>query len=706
MKTEIESKQLLNRYGIATTSPRIARSAEEAREIVAAFGAACALKIVSPDIVHKVDAGGVRLSVSVDDAVEAYRSIIEACAASSPDARIDGVLVEEMIPAGLEVFIGARLDPDYGPVILLGQGGSGVEQRSKPVAALAPIGEAEARGLIDAAFPGQFADTRAAARDVLTRYLLCVGGVDGLLLREDVGELDINPIIVTDGRAVAVDAVAGMSSEGAAIPRDEAAMDRAIARRRERLGKMDALFDPRAIAFVGASTSTDKLGYHLMKSLVDFGFTGDLYPIHPTADEICGRKAYPSVSAIPVEIDRAFIAVGSRNVPGVLAECKAKGVKVAQVLTAGFSEFSSDTADLERDVLAQVAEGDMRMVGPNCIGTFSASTRMAIGAARYNPLEAGGITFFSQSGTFAGDIVRRAQVWGLPLGRALSCGNCTDIDMLDLLLYADADPNTSIIAFYAESLRDPGLFFRAARRMTKPVVILRGAQTEQGQVAASSHTAALATDKVLWDAGVAQSGVIQVSNVDDLMDTLLALSVHGRGPGERLAIFGSGGGVSVTSSDAAARAGLRILPLDPATGDGLKRFGVPGTSVANPIDIPVWGLRDGDRYIFEEIINLLKVDPNVDRIVVFVEMGWVMDFIESDEQGLVALAQICESIARARPDGAAMSLALRSSGDKYQDDFVREQRMRFLEKGISVYPSTSRAVRAQARLVHEPRQLM
>lgn len=703
MKTEIESKQLLNRYGIATTSPRLADSADEAREIVAAFGTPCALKVVSPDIVHKVDAGGVRLSVPAEEAADAYRSIIDACAASSPDARIDGVLVEEMIPAGLEVFIGARLDPDYGPVILFGQGGSGVEQRSKPVAALAPIGEAEARALIDAAFPGQFANGRAASRDELTRYLLGVGGADGLLLRENVSELDINPIIVTEGRAVAVDAVAGIS-DGEAIARDEAAMDRAIAARRERLGTMDALFNPKAVAFVGASTSTDKLGYHLMKSLVDFGFTGDLYPIHPTADEICGLKAYPSVSAIPAQIDRAFIAVGSRNVPGVLAECKAKGVKVAQVLTAGFSEFSSDTADLEREVLAQVFDGDMRMVGPNCIGTFSASTRMAIGAARYNPQEPGGITFFSQSGTFAGDVVRRAQVWGLPLGRALSCGNCADIDMLDLLLYADSDPNTSIIAFYAESLRDPGLFFRAASRMTKPVVLLRGAQTEQGQVAASSHTAALATDKVLWDAGVAQSGVIQVSNVDDLMDTLLALSVHGRGPGERLAIFGSGGGVSVTSSDAAARAGLRILSLDPATGDGLKRFGVPGTSVANPIDIPVWGLRDGDRYIFEEIINLLKVDPNVDRIIVFVEMGWVMDFIESDELGLVALEQICESIARARPDGAAMSLALRSSGDRYQDDFVRRQRVRFLEKGISVYPSTSRAVRAQARLVHEPRQ--
>jgi acyl-CoA synthetase (NDP forming) len=187
--------------------------------------------------------------------------------------------------------------------------------------------------------------------------------------------------------------------------------------------------------------------------------------------------------------------------------------------------------------------------------------------------------------------------------------------------------------------------------------------------------------------------------MDDLMDTLLALSVHGRSEGSRLALFGSGGGVSVTASDVAAKVDLGIPPLQDVTGVGLKRFGIPGTSVANPIDIPVWGLRDGERYIFEEIINLLKADGNIDRLVVFVEMGWVLDFIENDVEGLKALEKICGSIARARVDGPPMSLALRSSGDKYQDDFVRAQRIKLMKQGISVYPTTSRAVRAQARLV-------
>lgn len=702
MKTEIESKKLLARYGIATTNPTLASSSSVAADIVRRAASPCALKVVSPDIVHKVDAGGVRLSVGPEEAAKAYESIIDACRKSHPHAVIEGVLVEEMVQSGLEVFIGARIDRDYGGVVLVGPGGSGVEQRAQPIAALAPIDEATALALIDAAFPGRFLNGGAEGRRLLARYLMAVGGRDGIIMREAVNEIDINPVIVNGSTAIAVDAVAGgADGQSLDLPRSDEDIVRLISRRKSRLAGLDSIFDPKAIAFVGASASKDKLGYHLIKNLVEFGFTGKIFPIHPTASEICGLRAYPSVAAVPTEIDRAYIAVGSKQVPDVLAQCREKGVKVAQVLTAGFSEFSSDSASLEEQMLDQVSAGTMRMIGPNCIGTFSASSRMAIGAARYNPTEPGGITFYSQSGTFAGDIVRRAQVWDLPVARVLSCGNCADLDMLDLLLYADSDPKTTIVAFYIESLRDPGLFFRAAQQMSKPVVVMRGGSTDQGQVAASSHTAALATDRILWDAGVAQSGVIQVSSMDDLMDTLLALSVHGRSKGNRLALFGSGGGVSVTASDVAAKVELVVPPLQDVTGTGLKRFGIPGTSVANPIDIPVWGLRDGERYIFEEIINLLKADENIDRLVVFVEMGWVLDFIESDVEGLKALEKICASIARARADGAPMSLALRSSGDKHQDDFVREQRIKLMKQGISVYPTTSRAVRAQARIVRK-----
>ena len=178
----------------------------------------------------------------------------------------------------------------------------------------------------------------------------------------------------------------------------------------------------------------------------------------------------------------------------------------------------------------------------------------------------------------------------------------------------------------------------------------------------------------------------------------LIWTAHGSLNGNRLGLFGSGGGVSVVSSDAAARVAMVIPRLQPETAKALQRFGVPGTSVENPIDIPVWGLRENDRFIADEVVNLLKRDSNVDAIIVFVEMGWMMDFVDDEVQGLRDLIDMCESVARSERSGPKVSLALRSGGDRLQDDFVREQRLRRLDDGIAVFPSTSRAVRANAML--------
>ena len=701
MINEIDSKALLKRYGFDTTEPVLAATSGEAAGHAAAIGRPLAMKIVSADIVHKVAAGGVALGVTASDAAATFTRLVEACRASHPVACIDGVLVEEMVPAGREIFIGARHDPQFGPVVLIGFGGTDVERGPAPAIALAPIDEDAAARLVTGALETAGEPLEPASRRALIGYLMAVAGPRGLMEREKLSELDINPIIVGGGRAVAVDAVVAYRSEAepASVPAAEGA-----AARRARLGGLGALFDPAAIAFVGASTSRAKLGYRIIRNLLDFGFKGPVYPIHPSASEICGVPAFPSIEAVPGPVDRAFVAVGAAQVQEVLAACARKGVRVAQVLTAGFSEWSGDGdagrgEALEGGIRTVLGTTDMRMVGPNCIGTFSASARIAMGAPRFNPTEPGGISFVSQSGTFAGDVVRRAEAQGLPVGRVLSCGNCIDLDLVDYLLFLEDDPNTSLIAFYAETISEPGLFFRLAERATKPIVILKGGTTEQGLTAASSHTAALATDATLWDAAVRQAGVLQVDGIEELMDALLVFSAHGELRGDRLGIFGSGGGVSVTSADAAARVGMRIPPLAPSTAEALRRFGVPGTSVANPIDIPVWGLRDGDRYILEEIADLLKRDPSVDSIICYIEVGSIMDFADSEADGAAQLDEICASIKRARPDGPKISLVLRSSGDKMQDDLLREQRRLLLPHGIAVFRSTAQAVRAHAKLL-------
>lgn len=706
MKNEIESKALLARYGLRTTRPRLVETAGEAAEAGAAINAPLAMKIVSPDIVHKVAAGGVALDVAPENAASCFEEILTSVRTGRPQARIDGVLIEEMAPKGEELFIGARLDPDYGPVVLFGPGGTGVEKGRKPAACLAPLSGDSADRLIAEVMIEAPTDT---LREVLRTYLLAIGGPDGLLIRERVGEIDVNPVILSGDTAVAVDAVVRPLPEGEAtldMPVSDSEIDDRLSARRGRLAGLDALFEPESVAIVGASNTKGKLGYRMVQLMLDAGYKGRIFPIHPKADEICGLKAYPSVSAVPSPVERAFVVVGAAQVPEVIADCAEAGVKVAQVLTAGFSEYTGDAGTrLEGEIKRVLAGSDLRMVGPNCIGTFSASGRLGIGPPRYAPGGTGGITFVSQSGTFACDVVRRAQVQGLPVGRVLSAGNCSDLDMVDYLLFCEDDPGTSVSAFYAESLRDPGLFFRLAQQARKPVILMKGGTTEQGITAASSHTAALATDQVLWNAAVQESGVLQVSNIEELMDALLIHSAHDTLRGARLGVFGSGGGVSVTMSDAAARLGLTLPSLAPSTAKALGRFGVPGTSVANPIDIPVWGLRDGDRYIFDEVIDLLKVDANVDSIIVYVEVGSIMDFAENEADGQRQLEEICASVERARADGPRVSLALRSSGDRLQDDLVRSQRLNLLKKGIAVFPSAARAVRAHAMLAAMSRRV-
>lgn len=704
MKNEIDSKAVLKKYDILTTEPRLATTAASAAAIAAELKAPVVMKVVSAQIVHKAAAGGVRLKVREHDAGQCFEEIMRDCRAAHPAAVLDGVLLEEMVTGTVELFIGARVDREFGPVVLFGRGGANVEGGTPPAAALAPLDEnLTDRLLKEVRASARLETLSSAAERELKRYLLAVGGPDGMLFREGVSELDINPIIVDGERCVAVDAVVHVASEHEDSDfRSEDALVAALAKRKSRLDGLSALFEPSAVAFVGASTSVSKLGHRAIKNIVDFGFKGKIYPIHPSAPEIYGQPAYKAVTDIPGPVDRALIAVGATQVAGTLMECAKKGVKVAQVLTAGFDEWAhreeADSTALLRQIAGELSRTEMRMVGPNCVGVFSSKSRLAMGAPRYCPTGPGRITFISQSGTFAGDIIRRAQVQGIPVGQVLSCGNCADLDLLDYLLFCENDPSTELVAFYIESLKNPGLFFRAAQRANKPIVMLKGGTTDQGLVAASSHTAALSNDKALWRAATEQAGVLQVDSVDDLMDAMLIYTAHGSLQGNRLGLFGSGGGVSVVTSDAAARVGMVIPRLEPETATRLERFGVPGTSVENPIDIPVWGLREGNRFIANEVVNLLKRDSNIDAIVVFIEMGWMLDFVDDEAEGLRDLIDICDSVARSDQRGPKVSLALRNAGDRLQDDFFRDQRVKRLEQGIAVFPSTSRAVRANAML--------
>ena len=684
---EHRAKELLRRYGIPTTEARLARSAEEAAALAGAAGGPVAMKIAAHGVVHKAAAGGVRLNVEAADAAAVFREFTAAADAENTE----GVVVEPMAAPGREAIVGAVIDPVFGPVVMCGAGGTGVEETADVAFRLAPLGEADVRALARAA-------GHAEGAGALEAILTAVGRPDGLLFREGIAELDINPVILSGAGAVAVDAHIVLSEDGPVDPSAFGCLDPAErkALQRQLHDALRPIFYPAGIVVVGASATPGKLGFRIVQNLVDFGYAGKLYPVHPKADSIYGRKAFPSVGDLPEPVDRAIVAIGAAGVPEALRRCAAKGVKVVQILTAGFAEWDDEGAKLE-SAIGEVAEATgMRIVGPNTIGAWCGAAKITMSTPRHAPETAGGITFISQSGTYAWDMIHRAKVLGLPLGKSLSCGNCADVTPTDYLLYAAEDPDTDILAMYLETDRDAGRFFRLARETGKPLVLFKGGRSAAGMRAATSHTGALAADGNLWLAAARQAGVAVVDSMDELLDVLLAHAAFGRVGGRRLALFGSGGGVSVVSADVADANGIAFADFGDETRQRLRKFGVPGTSVDNPIDIPVWGLKSDDTFIFHEIVELLAADAGVDSIIAYVEMNSIFEFSDDVAAGEAEMEAIVRSLLRADTAGIALSAVLRTAGDKVQDDILRTARPRLLENGIAVFPTTARAIRAHA----------
>lgn len=701
---EHQAKALLKRYGIPVTIPRLAKSAKSAEKFAEECDGKVAMKIASMDIVHKAEIGGVHLNISPKDAANVFHEIMSASKYNN-NLDIEGVIVEPMVDPGKEIIIGGVFNPLFGPTIMLGSGGAHVEDLRNVVFRLAPLDEKDAFDMIEeigAVIVGaKKLDKSDKVVNTLVNILLSVGGSKGVLLAESLRELDINPLIISGDSIIAVDAHAVKLEKNAETFSKYGIINKGEYNKLEKhtFESLLPLFYPECIAVIGASAKPGKLGFRILQNLVDGRFPGKIYAVHPSAQSIYGCPVFPSVEKLPGSVDRAIIAITAENVPEVLIQCSKKGVRVAQILTAGFSEWSADGETLT-DAIKDIAKTTrMRIVGPNTIGTYCAEGQISMSSHRHLPKKTGGITFISQSGTYAWDMIHRSKIQGLPLGKSLSCGNCSDVKPSDYLIFSARDRDTDVVALYLESDEDAGRFFRFAKNIKKPLVLFKGGRSSAGVKVATSHTGALAGDYNLWKSAGRQADLKIVDSIDELLDLLLAIHAFGEIPGNRIALFGSGGGVSVVAADLAATNNMEFASLSENTKTHLEKFGVPGTSISNPIDIPVWGLKDEKGFIFHEMIELLIQDPNVDSIITYVEMNSVFEFSDDIQAGIDQMDSIMESLLKTNTKGVAISAVLRSAGDKIQDDFLRTARPRFLENGIAVYPTTARAIRSHAKLV-------
>jgi len=349
---------------------------------------------------------------------------------------------------------------------------------------------------------------------------------------------------------------------------------------------LDRLFKPESIAVVGASRDPKKVGYAVLNNLLKAGFKGRLFPVNPQAEDILGIKCYSSLSEIKSHIDQVVVAVPARHVTPIIKEAVKLGVSSAVILTAGFREAGPEGLRLEEELREIVHKGNIRILGPNCLGIINTENNLNATFAA-GMLPKGRISFFSQSGALGIAILDWAIGNRIGFSKFISLGNKIDLNEIDFLEYFMDDPDTELILGYIEDVVDGRRFLDIARRVTKkkPVILIKSGGTGAGARAASSHTGALAGSEVAFDAAFKKTGIIKAGSIQELFSSAMAFYSKRLPEGKRLLIITNAGGPGILAADAAERSGLD-LPLLPSELVQKLRAFLPGNaSLYNPVDI-------------------------------------------------------------------------------------------------------------------------
>lgn len=381
--------------------------------------------------------------------------------------------------------------------------------------------------------------------------------------------------------------------------------------------QLNMILNPRSVAIIGASSNPEKMGCMCVKSMLDAGFPGGLYPVNPNLTELFNLKVYPSLSAVPDAIDLAIICVPAQQTIPVIEECVAKGVKGAVMITSGFRELGTEMGVEMQERLRETANrGGMRIIGPNCLGIINTRARLnATFRPEYALTKVGGVSIAAQSGGMVTAFILALDLQGVGISKAISMGNRCNLDFDDVVKYYGADEETKVITLYIEGLDQPRRLLATAREVVrrKPVIALKGGRDQKMNSATLSHTGAMAGKYEFYKAAFSQAGIIVVDDVTELADIAKALTLQPPAAGDRIGIFSIQAGPSIVMGDACHRLGLKLAEFSPATRQTLRQLGSPLVRLDNPVDIDGTG---GDRAACREMLRVVLEDEGVDAISV------------------------------------------------------------------------------------------
>lgn len=399
---------------------------------------------------------------------------------------------------------------------------------------------------------------------------------------------------------------------------------------------LHAIFTPQSVAIIGATEKPGSVGRTILWNLISSPFGGTVYPVNPNRPSILGIRAYPNLAAIPEPVELAVIVTPAPTVPKIIAECVDQGVQGAIIISAGFKETGPEGVELERQVLAQARRGNMRIVGPNCLGVMNPisglNATFADGMAR-----PGSVGFLSQSGALLTGVLDWSRRENVGFSAFISLGSMLDVGWGDLINYLGDDPNTKSIVIYMESIGDARAFLSAAREvaLTKPIIVIKPGRTEAAAQAAASHTGSLTGSDEVLAAAFRRVGVMRVNSIADLFSMADVLAKQPLPQGPRLTILTNAGGPGVLATDALITGGGELAPLAPATMDALNQLLPAPWSHGNPIDI----LGDASPERYAKSLAIAAADPNSDGLLVILTPQAMTDPTATAEQ-LKPYAQI------------------------------------------------------------------
>ncbi len=608
--TEEQAKEILTEYGVMVPDYALVNSADEAVAQARKIGFPLVMKIVSPEILHKTDVGGVKVGVSSEQ--EAREVFNDMYSRLSSKHNVKGVLLEKMVPPGIELIVGLQYDDQFGPVIMTGLGGIFTEIFRDVSFRMLPITKDDAKSMLNN-LQGKkilegFRGSEPINLDMLADALVNIGKL-GTEMAAYYESVDFNPIVVYPDDYRVVDAK---------ILLREKLLENPISTAEANSNFMEKFFYPKSVALVGASATPGKVGYSVLDSLVNHEFKGEVYPINPKRDEIMDRKCYKSLEDIKKPVDLAVVCVDVLQTPDIMETCAKLGIHNVLVISGGGKELGGERAEAERKIKDLAEKYQIRVIGPNCIGMFNGENRLDAafqGHSRMLRPPMGPIAFLTQSGTIGISFMETAETFGM--SKMISYGNRSDVDEADMIWYLAQDPTTKVIGLYVEGLGDGRKFANTAKQVMKekgkPIVVLKTGRTARGAKQAASHTGSLGGTYTVVKGAFDQAGIISVDSYSELAGVVKALAWQPVPKGNRVALVSNGAGPMIAAIDQFENYGLEISNLEEKTLKEMKEHYPPTFPMGNPMDVTGSAVAADYHFAIQKFME----DPNVDIIMLW-----------------------------------------------------------------------------------------